>query len=820
MADSQAPLQGLQLSEPTGDEPTKARPKRLRVLIPDGEERTELVESILRQVSSWQDERADWIMRRQERYAKLRGWLESRTWSGTEVEASNQHIPIMLANKLRTDAGLYNAVMGIRPMMKSTPTQLKHQLVAERIDHLLDHQLFVDNDGERRIEKFIDQFTGDGTVFSYQPWVKERGKIYDVRTIQAPQTQDGLIMDTFTLDELVKDQIGDQGFETLVSLDDKGQSWTGQYKDDDQNERECSIEVYDHAENDDTDKIDVVFEWDAMLVDGPTMIVMDLEDVVAPMRCENLQPVTAQNPTGALGVATFHKVPLDSIRRLKDQGIYDLLTDEDIDLIVPAAKAPAERQDTAHNDETLKEQKDIQTGLAPNYAGVDEEKQWVTVVQWFGCYDVNGDGLDEDVILWIIKEPKILARARYLTELYPGLPPHRPFAEARFIPIPGQLYAMGMVELMEGLHDMLHVLVNQNIDNGDMANKPIFAYRASSGFKPEVMHLSPGMGFPLDNPQQDLVFPQMPNKDQGWYFNMIGLGMQFMEKLVQISPLQMGQVPQGKASALRTVGTTMAILQQGAAMPEQILRRLLNGLKDVVGQFHMLNTRFLPPKKRFLVTGRPLDSEEAYGVIDDRKDISIPIAFNFQATLLNTNKGMVSQALMGIGQALFSPIMFQMKLVSPEQMYNWARDVVQANQLDPARYIQRPAGVSDLPKLMAEEAIMAILQGQLPTDTQPEEPIEEHFQKLVKYFQSDEFGYMHGGKELLFKQYIQHVQQLLQEQMQQQQLMQHAQQFNTMLGQQAGGGTGGQQGTGEVPPMQPEMGTQQELAGAMQGPGQ
>jgi hypothetical protein len=172
---------------------------------------------------------------------------------------------------------------------------------------------------------------------------------------------------------------------------------------------------------------------------------------------------------------------------------------------------------------------------------------------------------------------------------------------------------MGLPELMEGLNDFIHELINDNVDAARITNLPWFGFRASSGFKPETMRLEPGMGIPLDNPQQDLAFYNMPHSDQTWAFNMTGLAMQVLEKLVQIGPLQFGQVPQGKASALRNVGTTMALLQQGAAMPEQILRRLLMGLRDVYAQFHLLNTRYLPPKKRFLVVGKPLDNDDAYG---------------------------------------------------------------------------------------------------------------------------------------------------------------------------------------------------------------
>jgi hypothetical protein len=788
-----APVQ-LDLSGVEPDVKPAGVKRRRPALIPPDEVEQVVIDS-LQTIADAQDERIEWINMREQRYAKLRGWLESRTWPW--AEASNQHIPIMLANKLRMDAGLYNAVLGMRPLMKSVPTRVDHRAVAERIDHLLDHQMFVDNAGEKEIEKYIDQYTGDGTVFSYQPWVKERGTVCDTRTIPAEDVTPAL------LDALVQEQIGQ--FEELVEHGDK---WTGTYRDNDGIKRSVTITAYDSF---DDGMMDITFEWDAPFFDGPTMIVLDLENVVAPMRSENLQPVTLQNPNGAPWVATLHRIDYDAIKRSKAHGIFDLLTDEEIEEMLPHAQDRAEG-DRTNDEEKLRTQRDELTGLAPGQ--YDEGRRWFTLVKYYCRRDVNGDGLDEDIIMWILKEPKKLARVKYLTELYPGLPPRRPLSEARMIPVPGQLYGIGLPELMEGLHEMIHELVNQNIDSGWLSNIPFFGYRASSGFKPDVTELSPGLGIPLDNPQTDLIFPTMPTKDQTWSFNMIGLGMQFLERLVQISPIQFGQVPQGKASALRTTGTTMALLQQGSAMPEQILRRLFRGLQEVFGQFHQMNTRFLSKKKRFLVTGRPLDSQEAYGLIEDRRDISIPISFSFEATLLNTNKGLVAESLAAIGSAMFSPLAIQFGLVDQEKMYNWAQDYIKSAQLDPSRYIKRPPGVSDKPKITAEEAILTILEGGLPVDCTPLEPPDEHLRKLMEYAQSDQFGFMTGGKELLFKQYLMYVQQLVQQMLQQQQIMQAAQQFSQMMGQGGGKGPGAPTQNAPDTSMQTEMGTSSELAGA------
>lgn len=784
--------------------PREEMPLRKRRLL-SKDNAKDLAQRIVEHVRDGKQEREDWMNKRLARYTKLRGLLEER--NGPWDDASNQHIPIMFANSLRVQAGLFNAVLGIRPVIFGKPTRPEHREIAERNDHLLDHQMFVDQDGDRRLERWITQFVDDGTAFAFQPRIRETHTIHESRVLPKPDRdlRDYLFEQ---IPELAKEH--DVLFTELVVVDNKGYSWEGTYDDLEGEEHTVVIECYEKSKR----KLELIFEWDVITFDGPTMLPSDLEDIVAPMRSENLQPVSGHNPTGSAWVAKISRITADTLKRRVKDGTYDMLSEDDVDEITGAAVGPTDHT-TQDDEDAVKNLKDVAAGLqALPMTSRPEEEQWIVVYEWYGTYDLNDDGLDEEVICTVIEDPVRLARVRYLSELYPGIPPMRPFAEARFIPVPGQLYGIGLPELMEGLSDFLHELINDNVDAGRIASLPWFGYRASSGFKPETLRLEPGMGIPLDNPQQDLAFYNMPHADQTWSFNMIGLGMQMMEKLVQIGPLQFGQVPQGKASALRTVGTTVALLQQGAAMPEQILRRLLMGIRDVFAQFHLLNTRYLPPKKRFLVVGKPLDQDEAYGKIDDRQDINIPLTFDFQATLLNTNKGVVGQSLMEIGQALVSPLFIQLGLVTPEQVYNWAHDIIQSGQLDPSRYLKRPVGIPENPRIAPEEALLDITNGVMPASADFTTSAQEAFQFFIKFMQSDEFGLLTNGTHVLFKNYIQTVMEKVRQEIQQQQMMQAATQFSQTLGQGQGGGGGRPPEIGSPPETQTQAPSIDELTGA------
>ena len=764
-----------------------------------GQTREDAVKAILADLQSAIDERQDWLTRRMVRYAKYRGWSEdpdALDW------ASNQHIPVMIANALRAKAGLFNAVMAIRPVMDGKPHRKDLKDTAERAGQLIDYQVFQEANGHRVLEQYIEQFVDDSVVLSYQPWVKDRRRLVDIKTLDRPLESLDLAMPPL-LEALLPGTIDlsmqrTDGTAWLATLPPQG----------DDPEREISVEVYDKDEQ----HIEVVCNWLATTYDGPAIIVQALEDFVVPLRSQNAQPITPQNPFGAPWVARLIRIHRDSIRRLIKDGVYDLVTEAKLDEYVGEPRVPT---DTPGTEDELKTYKDAQEGRGPDTAATADARDWFTLVEWYGAMDVNGDGLQEDVIFWIIREIPVLVRQRYLTELYTGLPIRRPISEARFIPVPGQFYGMGMIELMEGMHDLIHQLVNQALDNGRLANLPFGFYRASSGLKAEQLSLEPGTLYPIDNPQQDITFPPMSHADQTFFFNMLGLAMQWLDRESQIGPIQMGQVPQGKASALRTTGTTMALLQQGAAMPEQILRRLFFGLKDIWEQIHLLNRRFLPPKKNFLIAGRPLDQDDAYARIEDRAEIDVPLTFEWQATLLNTNKGVMQQTLTALGMALFNPLSMQFGVVGPEQFYNYLKDLVQAGQLDPARYLIKPLGVPEGPRHTAQEAILMIMEDRMP-EVAPLEPIEQHAQILQSYSRSPQFGFLTQQQVGLFKAYLMAVMQMMAQQQQQQQMMQAAQQFSQGMG---GGGqsVGGRPSEpGEAPEIQTQTPTLSEVMGAEQ----
>ena len=461
--------------------------------------------------------------------------------------------------------------------------------------------------------------------------------------------------------------------------------------------------------------------------DGPVIEVEDFEDIIFPARAANLDPPSPSNPRGAGYVARLCTATLDTIKRKMQDGTYDLLTEEGFKKIEETKSPVGGGSDT----EAPKEQKDEMEGVSPSSP---EDRNDRETREWYGRLDVDGDGLEEDVILWLAPDAKVCMGARYLTEVYPGLPIRRPINHGSFIPVPNTVYGISLPEIVEAIQDMMQIVMDQHIDWGTLTNMPFFTYRQASGIPRDDIHIEPGSGIPLDDPEHDFKIPQFPQRDSSFTINTMTILQQFSERLSMFSDASYGRVPQGKASAFRTTGTTMALLSQGDVRAEQVLRRLFCVLAGAFSMMHRLNRRYLPDKKEFRALGVPEASEDLYPEMG-AEDLDAEMDFEFKATLLNTNKQLVAATLKENAALLVAPLAIQLGIVTPEHIYNLLRDILLNSDMDPDRYLGKPADYINKPRLMATEVLSAILEGNLP-DAYPMEPPLDHLEAFMALIQA------------------------------------------------------------------------------------
>jgi hypothetical protein len=744
----------------------------------------EFIQLVLQYYQDDNHDRQDWAERRLQRYAKLFGWLEPKNYPWPN--ASNQHIPMLMTNSLRTQDTLHNAVLTSRPTMSAIAVNKGDAEKGKQIDSLLDYQFFVEQNGEEKVAQLIDSYVNDGRFVAFVPWVKEKRKARELHPL--PAVAPGL--DPRPTVELVLGEMFPEASAKQVS--------STKYKltydpDPMQEPQEIEAEYYEEDGS-----YYLCLTKEKIIFDGPCPIPKPLEDIVVPSRCENLQPPSPSNPLGADHVIMVDYPSWDEIYRLYKRGYYDLLTEEDIEEL--EGRVEAGIGNTAISEDVgIEQQKVLQDTLAGQVHGTSKSAaKTFTRLTFFGRYKLRDNEFEEEVVARLIlgsnNDIKAVCRLRYLDEEFPrqDLANPRPFAVSpAFIPIPGQWFGVGMLELLEHMHDLTKILLDQMVDKHTLSNIPFFLFRATSGVRPETIRMAPGEGYPVSNPKEDFVFPSMPLQDQTIALNLISMVQQWSERQSMQGALQMGGVPQGKASALRTSTNMMSVLQQGDARPEHILRRFFKGLSEIFKQMHELNKIYLPKNKQYRVVGVAHQGADPYQEVKDPKDIGGMFQFDFKANALNTNKAITAQILSELLPVVVNGMSLQLGLTNPEKIYNLLRDLVQSKGQDEHKYLTAPPN-SDVPKITAQEAMGQMFQGILPTGM-PAEGAQVHIQTLQAFQQDPRFMnelQNDPALQLIYQTYLQGVQILAQQEQIQAQM---AQQFAQAMG--GGGGQPGPEGS-------------------------
>ena len=403
---------------------------------------------------------------------------------------------------------------------------------------------------------------------------------------------------------------------------------------------------------------------------------------------------------------------------------------------------------------------------------------------FFGKADLDGDGFDEEVVYWFLKDYNILLRARYLSEVYPSQPLRRPFAMAKYIPVNEQFYAIGLMELMESGYDIIKKVFDQMLDAGDLTNTPWGFYRPMSGMRPEVMRMGPGDHYPTNDPKNDVYYPTLPQGMASFGHNLIAMVSQILDQTTLVGQLQLGGVPQGKSAALRTTSNMQSLLQQGDARPERVLRRFFTGLVEIWQQFHELNQIFLPKNKQFRISTGAAKDKDPYVKIENRDQITGRFLFDFGASILNTNRSLSTSALQDLLGILVNPLLFQLGISNPSNLHKLLSDYIKARGQDPEKYITSPTNdpFANGPRITVDDAVQSVMNGFYPVGA-PMEPLDVHLQKLLEFTQEQEkMDTLTPQQSAMLGQYAAQRVHEFQQAMAQQQMMQNAQQMQQGMG--------------------------------------
>jgi hypothetical protein len=149
---------------------------------------------------------------------------------------------------------------------------------------------------------------------------------------------------------------------------------------------------------------------------------------------------------------------------------------------------------------------------------------------------------------------------------------------------------------------------------------------------------------------------------------------------------------------------------------------------------------------------------------------------------------------------LINPLMIQLGVVGPEQIFRMVRDSARFSGMDPDRYLQEPSPGAGKPRLSANEAISIIFDHMMPDGIPAEPTAEDHLKQLQAFMQDDRFGYFDQSQLELFRIWLTQIAQLSVQEQGQQEVAQLAEGFQQNLAVASGGGNGATTPVDQSPP--------------------
>lgn len=351
---------------------------------------------------------------------------------------------------------------------------------------------------------------------------------------------------------------------------------------------------------------------------------------------------------------------------------------------------------------TIKIDKTLNSGIGQTDSTTDLMKY--QILEAYMKLDVDGSGINTDVVIWVHKETREILRATYLRRLMPsGL---RPFFKIDFHKRHGEDYGVGMIELLYSVTKEIDAVHNMNMDNGLISSLPFGFYRPSSSTSnAERMAMEPGSLIPLDNPQGDVYFPQLGNRTV-FGFQEMGLLNQTIERLTGISDMSLGVI--GGQGATRTATGARALLGESNANLDVFLRRMNRGWKKVLNYLFQSLQQKVPPGLQFRIFGD--DGDDFWATIHSRDALQGDYDFEIDANSANSNQTVRIEQSNDILQTIVNPLLIQLGIVSPSEIYEALKNKFKQSGIKEfSKFIRKPTQQTRL--FTPEEVANRVLRG-------------------------------------------------------------------------------------------------------------
>lgn len=358
--------------------------------------------------------------------------------------------------------------------------------------------------------------------------------------------------------------------------------------------------------------------------------------------------------------------------------------------------------DAAKADASIKEDRARNAGTAGADTELDLDRY--AVLESYCALDVEGNGINSEVVVWTDYHTGGILRATYLRRT--NRAGERPFIKIDFHKRRGQDFGMGLIEMLHPLSRELDAVRNLRLDGGMLSTVPFFFYRPTSNIEAEEIEVEPGMGIPVDNPQTDVYFPNIGNRTAFGFQEEQSI-QTMVERLTAISDLNLGVI--GGQGATRTASGVRALLGENNANLDTYMRRMNRGYKKLLEYvWHTIQQR-LPKGFAFRVTGD--DGKGYWNYIQDPSiQLQDDMDFEISPNSANSNKAIQEEVASTIVQLTSNPLDIQLGIINPLNRFNAIKNLLlQKGVKDFSKYVTKPSGLERV--LTPEEEANRVLVG-------------------------------------------------------------------------------------------------------------
>lgn len=413
---------------------------------------------------------------------------------------------------------------------------------------------------------------------------------------------------------------------------------------------------------------EVEVEKTKVTFDGPMVEAVPLEDII----------VIGGNgdPDDAEHVIQMYNYTASDLNGLADQKIFDKKV---VDEIIQSA---SDVRPTSESNRGIQEETAHSAGFADPNPSYEQDKY--IVLEVYSRMPIDNTGINSDLVYWVHKQSGKILRATYLRRVSKN--GQRPYSWAPFMPRVGSPYGIGIIEMIYNLAKEIDAIRNMRLDFGLLSSLPFGYYRPSSSMSTAEIPIQPGQLIPLDNPQTDVVFPNLGNRTVFGYSEEQSV-YSMIERVTNMSDLSLGLLS-GQGAA-RTATGARAVLGESNTNLNIYLRRVNRALKKMYNLlFESLQAR-LPEGMEFRVVDN-FTGQDMYTVVSPSK-IEGVFDFELDPNSANSNKQVQIDVANQIYQLTGNPLDIQLGLVSANERYEAIKNLLQVTGVrDFSRYVRKP----------------------------------------------------------------------------------------------------------------------------------